>query len=214
MPTKDYMAAIRDRAKKDPVAKSYSDEALDALITIDSTTFTWRRRMSKRGLVAYVLDQLGLDLERTEFEALTAIVHMQGGIGTQKRSEITIGDVAEELNLDPSRASRLVTSLVSKGYLRRTASQEDGRKSVLAHTQASEALLRAFMTIKWRMIFKGFSGWSEEDLTHYAELFARHIDMWHTEIENADAAGDIAGQLSNDIAQALKDELDSRNQPA
>ena len=38
--------------------------------------------------------------------------------------------------------------------------------------------------------------------------------MWHTEIENADAAGDIAGQLSNDIAQALKDELDSRNQPA
>lgn len=210
MPTNDYISSIRERAGNDPVARNFSDQALDALITIDSTTFTWRRRMFKNGLVANVLEKLNVDLERSEFEALTAIVHIKSGVGTRKRQEATIGDVAEELNIDPSRASRLVTALVAKGFLRRTASQDDGRKSVLVHTEASEALLRAFMTIKWRMIFTGFSGWPEAELIHYAELFARHLEMWHAEIVNSDAASDIAGKLADEISRAQAKELAAR----
>src|SRR5689334_1994081 len=48
--------------------------------------------------------------------------------------EVTVGDVAERLGIDPSRASRVVTAAIKAGYVRRLASQDDGRRICLELT--------------------------------------------------------------------------------
>src|SRR5437667_7997621 len=48
----------------------------------------------------------------------------------------TVGEVAERLGIDPSRASRLVARSVKRGVLTRHASAGDGRRVVLRVTAA------------------------------------------------------------------------------
>ncbi|WP_408907435.1 MarR family transcriptional regulator [Streptomyces albidoflavus] len=44
---------------------------------------------------------------------------------------MTVGFFADRLAVDPSRASRIVAEAVKSGFVRRVASQEDGRRSCL-----------------------------------------------------------------------------------
>lgn len=54
--------------------------------------------------------------------------------------EITVGGVAEQLGVDPSVASRMVSDLVVHGYVERGAYQHDGRRTVLQLTPDGVAL--------------------------------------------------------------------------
>jgi len=54
--------------------------------------------------------------------------------------QATIGSVAEQLSVDPSAASRVVSELISRGFVERLASQRDGRRTVLRLTPDGVAL--------------------------------------------------------------------------
>lgn len=150
-------------------------EAAEALLGIDASLFALRRRHLKGEMVRTLLAELDSGLEQAEFEGLTAVARMLGGMGTPPRTDITIGDIAAELNIDPSRASRLVTALVQKDYLLRDVSQQDARKTVLRPTTKSETLFHAFMKLKWRVVLDAFSGWSLEEIETFETLLSRYI---------------------------------------
>jgi DNA-binding MarR family transcriptional regulator len=153
----------------------FSEDAAVALLSIDLDAFHYMRRVIKGDVPAMLMRELDSGLEATQFHALTAITRIQHGIGRDAR-EATVGLLAEEMNVDPSRASRIVADLVERGYLERAASQKDGRRSILTLTQAAVKLFEAFRMRKWQKTMSVFKAWHEEDILAFARLFARYCD--------------------------------------
>ncbi|MEO6300436.1 MAG: MarR family transcriptional regulator [Paracoccaceae bacterium] len=166
----------QERVHNSLLDAGFSDDAAIALLSFDLDQFHYMRRVMKGDVPAMLMQELGSGLEAKQFHALTAITRIQHGIGRAAATEATVGLLAEELNVDPSRASRIVADLVERGYLQRGASQLDGRRSILTLTEAAIKLFEAFRTRKWQKTMSVFKNWPEGDILAFARLFARYSD--------------------------------------
>lgn len=92
--------------------------------------------------------------------------------------EVTVGLVAERLGIDPSRASRLVTSAIDAGHVRRVASQRDGRRIGLELTEAGRDALDVAQRFRQAMIGRAMRGWTERERTEFVRLFGRFTDAF------------------------------------
>jgi DNA-binding MarR family transcriptional regulator len=173
-PSPQLPPRFQDHAAEQIAAAGRSPEASEALLALDRALFLWLRRAMKGELPGRLLQELGLDLEVAQFYALTAIVRIEGGIGRERPEAATVGLLAEEMNLDPSRASRIAGDLISKGYLRREADQEDGRRTVLRLTERAGTAMAALRERKWAKLVEVFADWSDEDIRTFATLFERY----------------------------------------
>jgi DNA-binding MarR family transcriptional regulator len=72
----------------------------------------------------------------TEFRALTLVSH-------ESDKELRVNDLAQRVGLSQSSATRLVSRLEAKGYVRRDVCQDDGRGVYAVITEEGEALVRA-----------------------------------------------------------------------
>jgi len=156
------------------MAQGKSPEAVDALLRLDSAMFLWHRMAMKGEVPGRLIAELGLDLDLTQFYCLTAINRIRAGIGRPEPQPATIGLLAEEMNIDPSRASRLAADLIAQGYLRREAVQEDGRKSVLVLTDKAVTAFTAFRDRKWEKLVQVYAGWTDAELDLFSSLFTRY----------------------------------------
>lgn len=152
----------------------YSSSASQALLDLDSAIFRWKSVMMKGDLPVRMIAELGVDLDLTQFRFLTAIIRIQDGIGRKKPEAATIGLVAEELNVDPSRASRLAADLISRGYLRREAAQDDGRKSIVVLTEHAEEVGTKFRALKWSKFLSIMEDWEENEIAELARLLEKY----------------------------------------
>jgi DNA-binding MarR family transcriptional regulator len=150
-----------------------SPPAVTALLDFDVALFQWFRMTAKGEMAAAILAHLGIDLEPAAFHGLTAIIRIANGVG-RPATDATIGLVAEDLAVDPSRASRLVADLVARGLVRREAAQDDGRKSVLTITDAGRAVLVAVKREKWRLMAQVFGDWPPEAIADFARGTRRY----------------------------------------
>ena len=142
----------------------------------ESDAFDAAVPLSQRALAARpapYLDDLN-PAQRAAVEALTAVIRLLNGFGGVAPQEATIGLVAVELNIDPSRASRITADLIARGYLLREVSQTDGRKSVLALTEKAHELLKSFLDLKWTKSMQVFADWDEADIVTFSTLFVRY----------------------------------------
>ena len=88
----------------------------------------------------------------------------------------TVGDIAERLAVDPSAASRMVSDAISAGYLRRVASQRDGRRTVVELTEAGSAMLADFRQHQ-REAYKHITrDWPEQERLEFARLLIKYVD--------------------------------------
>lgn len=152
----------------------HSNMASDALMSLDSEMFFWHRLLIKGEMPRRLIEEIGVELEQTQFQALTAIMRISHGIGRDKAQETTIGLLAEEMNLDPSRASRIATDLIGRGFLERSVAQDDGRKSILLLTPMAMETFSEFRRLKWEKLIEVFADWSDDDITKFSQLFARY----------------------------------------
>jgi DNA-binding MarR family transcriptional regulator len=157
-------------------AEGFSEDAAIALLSLDADQFHHMRRVMKGDVPQTLMRELNARLENTHFQALTSILRIASGYGRPQAQEVTVGLLAEEMNIDPSRASRIAADLVERGLVARAVSQEDGRRSVLVTTEAAQTLLDGFMRAKWQRTMKLFASWSEDDIVTFAELFGRFVD--------------------------------------
>ena len=170
---------FHDQARQNLRAAGYGEAVSDALMALDIEQFHYVRRVIKGDLPQALIEELGAGLEVTQFHALSALVRLQcgqgrGGLGIA--TEATVGHLAEEMAVDPSRASRIAADLVERGYLRRAVSQQDGRRSVLELTEQANALFDAFHAAKWQHSLALFKGWSEQDILDFSRLFAAYAE--------------------------------------
>lgn len=152
-----------------------SDAAIAALMEVDQRLLIWRRAVMKGELVARVLAVLGADVEVAEFGALLAVGRIIHGFGRPSPGDATVGALAQEMGIDPSRASRLAGQLTTKGYLRREVAQSDARKAILVPTETAHALMVAFRDHKWDRYEEAFADWSDADLVTFARLLERYL---------------------------------------
>lgn len=90
--------------------------------------------------------------------------------------EITVGDVAGQLQVDPSVASRMVSDCISSGYLLRTASQGDGRRTVLQLTAEGVALRGEFAKQQREAFERITREWPESERLQFARLLLKYVD--------------------------------------
>lgn len=178
----------RDQGKADEAIKCYHEavaarlatdgfapEIVKALLDLDSGVFQWHRLVMKGEVLGKLIEELGLELDLSHFYAMTAILRLQHGFG-REAAQVTVGLLAEEMDIDPSRASRIASDLIGRGFVRREAAQDDGRKSILVLTDSAWKVLGQVSDQKWSKMGAIFEGWSEDEITTFSRLFLRYID--------------------------------------
>lgn len=154
----------------------FSDGSIDALLRFDLAAFKWRRMAEKGEFKGKVLQDLPEPLEPALLQGLISVAQIAGGVGGGPAMAPTIGLVAERMSVDPSRASRIVSDLVSRGYVERQAAQDDARKTILVMTSKAYEFLSDFSAAKWRILARVFEGWEDGEIDIFAKLFHRYVD--------------------------------------
>jgi DNA-binding MarR family transcriptional regulator len=90
--------------------------------------------------------------------------------------EMTVGGIADQLAVDPSVASRMVSDCISSGYLRRMASQRDGRRTVLELTPEGVALRDLFRTRQRQMFEYITREWPDSERLEFARLLLKYAE--------------------------------------
>ncbi|WP_157250587.1 MarR family winged helix-turn-helix transcriptional regulator [Nonomuraea typhae] len=91
------------------------------------------------------------------------------------QAEVTVGMVAEVMGVDPSVASRMVSDNIKAGYLRRAASQEDGRRTVLELTAEGGDLMRRFRRHQREAFEYITADWTRQERLEFARLMLKYV---------------------------------------
>ncbi len=174
----------------------------EAVIAIDALLQHWRRRAVKRELGHRALSDLKIGIDLAQFDVLVAIAAPVDEFGDGGAGETMVATVAERLNIDPSRASRVVSEMVEMGYARRAVSQADARRTIIELTERGAAVVEAVRAYKFLIMGDFLSSWSAAELSTFVPLL-RKFGHWpeHTERGAEKFADDIAA-LSRWLATA------------
>ncbi|MEV5408504.1 MarR family winged helix-turn-helix transcriptional regulator [Thermopolyspora sp. NPDC052614] len=88
-------------------------------------------------------------------------------------AEVTVGAVAEHMDIDPSTASRFVNDAIGAGLAERLTSEVDARRARLILTEKGRRVLDAVTRYRRDYIEGLIAGWSEEDRDALARLLTR-----------------------------------------
>jgi DNA-binding MarR family transcriptional regulator len=131
-----------------------------------------RRSQTKRTIGRLMQRELGTRFNMAHGFVVDALAETEGGPG----NEPSVGMVAEHLGVDPSRASRMVADAVRGGYVRRVASQVDGRRMGLELTGAGRKLLKTTSSFRRRVFSKAMASWPETDYAEFARLLTKFTE--------------------------------------
>ena len=187
--TDRYSSVVQKGLAEMLAGQGYAPAAVEALLTLDATQFQFQRRSAKNEFLHVLMARLGITLEPAQLQGLYAVARIAHGIHRPAPMPATIGLVAEELALDPSRASRIVSDLVAGGYVARAVAQDDGRVSVIELTAQGTDLITRLRQDRWGMFLTLFSSWSQADIIAFSTLFARYADDMARMV--ADAAAQV-----------------------
>ncbi|MCM2291844.1 MarR family transcriptional regulator [Allorhizobium sp. BGMRC 0089] len=135
-----------------------------------------RLLMGRRFMSRIALQRLGdgHGLELSHHDTIKIVARLE------PYQEVTVGAVAEQMRIDPSRASRVIADLVRNGMLKREASQEDARRTVVKMTDQAKNLMAHFEAVRHEALGQTLEGWSDEELS----LFASQFDRFILDLEN------------------------------
>lgn len=142
----------------------------DDIVRISAIMGRMRLLIGRRYIGRLAISRAGAGLELSHLDLLSLVRRL-----SQTR-EVTVGALAEQMRLDHSRVSRVVADLVKRGVLRREASQEDARRTLVALTEAGHDWLERMNAVKYEVIGQILSDWSAEDLKQFGALYDRFID--------------------------------------
>ena len=102
------------------------------------------------------------------------------------RGSAAISDVAAELGLDRSNASRMLAAAVSAGLVAKTTSADDARRTELRMTAAGRSLLAAARAWQQQVFAQMVAGWPKHD----AHRFAGYLQRLASQSLNASGQGE------------------------
>jgi DNA-binding MarR family transcriptional regulator len=144
----------------------------DALSQIERAMVRIRRSQTRRTIGRVMERELGIRFNMAHSFVVDALDETNGVPG----NEPSVGMVAELLGVDPSRASRMVADAIRGGYVRRVASQVDGRRVRLELTGAGRKLLKTTSGFRRHIFSKVMASWSESDCVEFARLLTKFTE--------------------------------------
>ncbi|WP_067459231.1 MarR family winged helix-turn-helix transcriptional regulator [Actinomadura macra] len=102
-----------------------------------------------------------------------------GDDGAHERSvpcEVTVGAVAERLEVDPSTASRLVGHAIDAGLVSRRPSPVDARRANLGLTEAGRRVKAVADRFRRAYLDELMTGWTGPERAEFARLLTRFAD--------------------------------------
>jgi DNA-binding MarR family transcriptional regulator len=135
-----------------------------SVAAIETAMVAVRRRQSRRAL-ARAAGASGVDIAAQE--VLDAVDAAGGPVG--------VTGIAEALDVDQPRASKLVAAAVQAGLLRREADQADGRRSVLALTTAGRDRLDRMRAFRRTRFAAAMDDWTDAERAAFADLLTRFV---------------------------------------
>lgn len=142
--------------------------SVDPIDQIERSLVALRRSMSRRTLGRRMLEAAQEAYDLRMLETVDAVLSAQ-----QESGSCTVGDVAQQLALDPSRASRGVARAVEAGLVVRVAAQHDARRVELELTERGWALEHRMQEVRREHARQRVSGWPEEELRRFGAALAR-----------------------------------------
>ncbi|MBD2893845.1 MarR family transcriptional regulator [Spirillospora sp. NPDC000708] len=146
-----------------------TDEALDA---VERNMVKLRRGMSRQRLGRAAIRDHNLPVDVQVLHVVDVVDEGPDEPG----QEMSVGLVATRLGVDASRGSRIVAEAVKSGYVRRVASQEDGRRIHLELTPAGRSVVEATRRTRQEHFAKAMRDWSDTERAEFARLLARFVD--------------------------------------
>ncbi|MCA1968547.1 MAG: MarR family winged helix-turn-helix transcriptional regulator, partial [Rhizobium sp.] len=116
--------------------------AADTIARIGNAMARMRLMIGRRFIGNLVISRVGGGMELSHLDVVGTVRRLQAN------QEATVGAIAEELRVDPSRSSRIVADLVRRGLLKREVSQEDARRAIIVITPVGHDLLKKADEVK------------------------------------------------------------------
>jgi DNA-binding MarR family transcriptional regulator len=117
----------------------------------------------------------GVAVETRHNASVTQHVLVVDAVDALRRdgAEASVGQVAQQLGLDRSGASRMVAAASEEGYLERRRASSDARRSVVALTTAGQRLLDHSHQWQRAKFVELTAGWNSSDRTRFAGYLER-----------------------------------------
>jgi DNA-binding MarR family transcriptional regulator len=157
------------------------DKRADDIARISGIMGRMRLLIGRRYIGRLAINRIGAGLELSHLDLLSLVRRLS------RNQEVTVGALAEQMRLDHSRVSRVVADLVKRGVIRREASQEDARRTLVALTDEGMAWLDRMNEVKHEVIGQILSDWSPDDLEIFGSLYERFVDGFETYAADHDA---------------------------
>ncbi|XRQ15662.1 MarR family winged helix-turn-helix transcriptional regulator [Actinomadura welshii] len=148
-----------------------SDEAVEA---VERSMVRLRRGMSRQRLGKAAVREHNLPVDVQVLHVVDVIDEGPDDAG----QEMSVGLVAARLGVDASRGSRIVAEAVKAGYVRRVASQEDGRRIHLELTAAGRAVVDATRRTRHEHFAKAMGDWTDTERAEFARLLSRFVHTY------------------------------------
>ncbi|PHP26356.1 MarR family winged helix-turn-helix transcriptional regulator [Limimaricola cinnabarinus] len=199
--------AERDEELIGDMARAGIDpEVTRAALAFDAVLQRWRRRVRTRELGHRALAELGLPLDLAQLDVMIAIHAPANEFGDDPEGETMVSTVAQRLNIDPSRASRIVSDLIARGFAERAASQADARRTIVALTASGLAIVEAVRRYKFLLLGGFLSDWTREEIDTLLPLLDRFSHWSETGTTQTEAAIDARiVTLRDELARRLSE---------
>ena len=134
------------------------------VVAVEAAMVAVRRRQTRRALARAA----GASAADTAAQGvLDAVESAAGPIG--------VTGVAEALDVDQPRASKVVAAAVEAGLVRRVADQADGRRSRLELTAAGHERLAEVHRFRRDRFAAAMAGWTDGEQATFADLLTRFV---------------------------------------
>ncbi len=154
--------------RHEPVSASEQDPSRAHLAGAGTALFRLVRFWSRRWVMAAAGEVTG-DMSRVQdilvLEAIDA--------ASSRLGEVSVTDVAHELGLDRSGASRMIGEAVKHGYVTRASSEQDGRRATLSITPAGAEILTGAHAFQEEVFARLTATWDAQDATRLAAYLRR-----------------------------------------
>jgi DNA-binding MarR family transcriptional regulator len=152
------------------------------VVEIDQAAFALRRLWSKPPLVRHLREQ-GSEGRPIQLSNLM-VINVVAQLNIEGAGDVTVGAVAERLDIDPSTASRLVGHAIDAGFVSRRPSPVDARRVDLSLTEAGDRVKAATDVFRRCYIGQLVADWSERDRAEFARLLRRFTDAAANTVES------------------------------
>lgn len=143
------------------------------LSEIGTALFQLRRVWANPDMMRKVREQTGSQpLQASNL----MVVHVIASLTAEGGHEVTVGAVAERLEIDPSTASRLVGHAIDAGLVSRRPSPLDARRANLQLTDAGVRVRQVSHRFRMAYLAELMAGWSDQERAEFAQLLNRFTE--------------------------------------